>query len=266
LRGASPGLTRQLAQQLEQLRSLSLAKRAKAIQTFMHQTWDADCITERRDRFLTQTRPLRIVANGLFVYLFVLAPVITWKFGLVHTWVSLIAGLFAFSTFIAISFRRVHKQLFPAAEDERFTEFLILLLSPVTAVRAVDYLARPLLEGFHPLPVAKVLCSTDAFRSFAALFLREVHFPALPLCTRSESAALQAEQQTRSLLKAEAEALLKKAGLSPAELLRSPPPSEGTCHSYCPRCLAQFTTNSGVCQDCGGIPLVPFPVSGRQPA
>ena len=261
LRGASPGLTRYLAEQLDQLRSVPLAKRAKASQSFMQQAWDIDAITERRDRFLTQTRRLRILANGLFVYLFVLAPIVTWKFSLVHTWASLIAGLFAFTTFIAVSFRRVHKQLFPAAEDERFTEFLILLLSPVTAIRALDYLSRPLLEVFHPLAVAKVLCSAESFRSLATLFLRELHFPALPLCTRSESAARQAEEQTRSLLKAEAEALVKKAGLSPAELLLPPPRSESTCRSYCPRCLAQFNTDSGVCQDCGGLPLVTFPVS-----
>ena len=265
MRGASPGLTHQLARQLGQLKSLPPAKRGRAIQSMVQETLDTDQVEQRRDQFLALTRRLRFLANGLFVYLFVLAPFVAWKFGLLHTWISLVAGLLAFTTAIAVSFYRSHKQLFPAAEDERFTHFLILLLSPVTAVRAMDLLSRPLLETFHPLAVARVLCSKDAFRSFAALFLREAHYPALPLCTRPESAALQAENLSRSLLLTESETLLKKAGLNPAELLRPPAPSESACRSYCPRCLAQFTTNSGVCQDCGGVPLAAFSASDPKP-
>ena len=37
-----------------------------------------------------------------------------------------------------------------------------------------------------------------------------------------------------------------------------PAPADETSRAYCPRCLAQFTTTSGTCADCGGVPLVPF--------
>jgi hypothetical protein len=132
------------------------------------------------------------------------------------------------------------------------------LLSPATAIRALDLLSRPLLEIFHPLAVARVLCADSEFRTLAANYLREINYPAQPLCPRSESAAIQAEQEMRLLLKQEVESLVKKAGEDPAELMRPPMPTESSCRSYCPRCLAQFTVTTGVCEDCGGVPLVAF--------
>src|SRR5882757_4885125 len=43
------------------------------------------------------------------------------------------------------------------------------------------------------------------------------------------------------------ESFLSQHGISPEELLRPPAPADPTCRSYCPRCLAQFTTNEGEC-------------------
>ena len=258
LRAASVGLAAHFAQELNQLKSLPVSKRAKAIQLLVHRALDVQAIQQRYSEFQRRTRSLRVLTNVLFLYLFFLVPVVIWRFGLVPCWPGLLAGLIACTTTIAVSFRRRHKQFYPHLEDERFTEFLIILLSPATAIRALDLLSRPLLEIYHPLAVAKVLCAERDFCVLAANYLREINYPARPLCLRSESAAIQAEQEMRSLLKQEVENLIKKAGQNLAELMRPPVPTESACRSYCPRCLAQFTVSTGVCEDCGGVPLIAF--------
>jgi hypothetical protein len=258
LRAASVGLAAHFVDQLNQLKSLPLSKRAKAIQLLVHQALDVKAIEQRYREFQRQTQSLRVITNVLFLYLFILVPVMIWRFGLVSSWPGLLAGLIACTTTIALSFRRRHKQFYPHLEDERFTHFLIILLSPATAIRALDLLSRPLLETYHPLAVAKVLCTERDFCVLAANYLREVNYPARPLCPQSESSAIQAEQEMRSLLKQEVESLIKKAGQNLTELMRPPMPTESACRSYCPRCLAQFTVSTGVCEDCGGVSLIAF--------
>jgi hypothetical protein len=115
-----------------------------------------------------------------------------------------------------------------------------------------------LLERFHPLAIAKVFCDEEEFRSFASTIVRDIRHPALPLCPRNEPFAIEAENFSRTLLEKAVEEFLKKNNVSIKKLLQPPEPTDSTCVSYCPRCLAQFTTVDGKCDDCGGIPLTPF--------
>jgi len=256
VRAASSNLASNIANELQQLKAIPASKRAKAIELMLHQTFDLQAIEQRRAEFQNRTRSLRVTTNGLFWYMFIAVPAVIWKLGLVPFWPVLLAVLLAGTTAIAVCFRRLHEHFFAALDDERFTYSLIILLSPATAIRAIDLLSRPLLEAYHPLAVAKILCPEPGFRALASHYLREIRYPALPICPRPESAAI--EKEMRALLQREVEGLLAKAGLDPEELIRPPMPAESGCLSYCPRCLAQFTISAGACEDCGGIPLVPF--------
>src|SRR5205807_13060 len=93
---------------------------------------------------------------------------------------------------------------------------------------------------------------------FARIMLQENRHPAWPICPRQEPAAQDAERHWRAVLLAAMEKFLKQGGLDPEELAQAPLPSDDTCRSYCPRCLAQYTNSQGACADCGGLPLVAF--------
>ena len=166
-------------------------------------------------------------------------------------------GLLALTTTTTIFFHRAHKALYPAAEDERFTHAVILLLSPATTIRAHDVLSRPLLETFHPLALAKTFCPEPEFRAFRAAYCGK---SASRVCrsVRWQSRRRRPESQARRAWQQAVEAFLKQCGLNPEELVQPPAPNDDTCRSYCPRCLAQFTANAGTCADCGGVALVAF--------
>jgi hypothetical protein len=199
-----------------------------------------------------------MTANFLWGYLFGIAPVVIYYFSVQRTWPLLLAGLYALTVTSAVRFRGIHAKAFPGLGEERFTHFLIVMLSPASTVRAGDLLSRPWLERFHPLAAARVLCAPEEFQGLARLVLRELKYPALPVCPRAEPEAVEAEQRSRAVWTAGVERFLRQSGLSPEELLQPPPRVDENCRAFCPRCLAQFTRVEGGCADCGGVELAVF--------
>jgi hypothetical protein len=257
LRASSPTMAARLAQHMQELKQAKSAEREPLLQRALREHFDAARLDARWREFQEITRTLRWLTNALFAYLFVLAPAAIWRLGFQSSWLPLLVCLLGLTSTTAIVFHRAHKVLFPNAEDERFTHFLIVLLSPATAIRANDVLSRPLLEDCHPLVLAKRFCSPRQFRLLAANFLRELRYPAT---NRRQSAGPLAEtaQYWRMALQTSLEHFLKANGLDPAQLLQPPVPADATSLAYCPRCLQQFSTREGKCEDCGGLALLPL--------
>ena len=258
LKTASPTFAQHLGRILAQLQKLPRAKRAQFIEETIRAAFDLKKLESRRAEFQPDFRQVRLLANALFAYLFVFSPVLIWQLGLKQCWLGLVIGLVALTSTAGFFFRRAHKKLFPSAEDDRFTHSLTVMLSPATAARAHDLLSRPLLEEFHPLAIAHVVCDEKKFVMLAERMLREVRHPALPVCPRPEPAAMEAERATRLILQRTVEEFLKRNGLDLEKLARPPERSDENCRSYCPHCLAQFVTEQGSCGDCGGLPVEPF--------
>ena len=258
LKAPSTILAGVLATKLSELSKLPQGKRAEALQEMIGASLDTKSVERTWKECHQQLGGIRLLQNILLGYLFVLAPIVIWYFGLQKTWLPLVIGLLSLTGSTAWLFRSAHIHFFPAAGEERFTHFLTILLSPATTLRAHDVLSRHLLESFHPLALAKVFCSPSDFQDFAQNILRELRHPGLPLCPREEPLAQAAERYHRAALLKAAENFLKKSGLNPGELLTAPEPADVSCRSFCPRCLSQFTTSEGTCPDCGGIELVGF--------
>jgi hypothetical protein len=256
LKTVSTTFAQWLAEELRQLSKLAPTKRTSAIEKIIHNCFDTRAIESRWEEFQRRTATIQLLTNCVFTHLFIVAPILLQHWGLRQCWLGLLLVLLALTTTTSILFRRVHKAYYPGADEERFTHFLTILLAPATTIRAHDVLSRPLLETFHPLAVAKVFCSDQDFREFARGALREVSHPGLPLCPNAEPLAQAAEVNARALLLKTIEGFLKRSGLAPEALLQAPAPTDETCRSYCPRCLAQFTTPTGACTDCGGMDLV----------
>jgi hypothetical protein len=169
-----------------------------------------------------------------------------------------LGGLFLLTAIAARHFRRAHKQLYPAEDDERLKHFLTILLSPASAIRAHDVLSKNVLVGFHPLAVAAELLPQPSLESFAAPLLRDMEHPAYPVCPSTEPEWMERERVARELVLTHVKQCLRAGNVDLHKLLSPPRPTDTECRSYCPRCLAQFTTPTGVCNTCGGVPLRAF--------
>lgn len=256
LKVASPAFANSLANHIRDLAKTPVSQRAPAIDKIFRDILDAKAIKKRWRDFEMQTWLIRWLVNALFLYLFIFLPGMIWNFGL-KFWLSLLVGLLALTANIAFLFHHAHKYFYRKSEDERLTHFLLILLSPVTSIRALDTLSRPLFETFHPLAVASVFCSPEQFRELAGRALRNLQFP-VPSEHSKDTAAQMAERDSCSSLRKAIEILLKQNHLNPDELLRPPKPADKTCRAYCPRCLAQFTHVEGTCPDCADLALRAF--------
>ena len=262
LSSSSLGLARWLAENLQRIAKLKPSQRETAIAELLHASLDCRNVEKRWQEFQEHARPLGLLSNALFFYIFGFAPALIWQLGLGLSWLGLLAGLLALTTATATFFSRAHRALFPRAEDERFTQTITVLLAPTTAMRAGDVLSRPLLETFHPLAVAQVLLPAEAFREFARRVVLDLEHPARPVCPDESPNVKATELHGRRALQSAVENCLKQGGIEPETLVRAPVPADESCRAYCPRCSAQFTTADGECSDCGGLALLPFAKPG----
>jgi hypothetical protein len=203
-------------------------------------------------------RPLRQVTNALVLYVFVVSPVVILWCGLKGTWPGLLAGVVLLTLACSLLFRQAHRRLYPAADDDRFTHGLTILLSPASAMRACDVLSRPLPEDVHPLALAGSLGSPDQWRRMARSAIKELRYPAQPETPTDDRLAVGIDRDFRSRWAMVLGEYLAARQLSEEELLAPPVPADNQCRAYCPRCEAQFTRAEEVCRDCGGLPLRPL--------
>jgi hypothetical protein len=263
LKTSTPTFAEYLASNLRQLRDAAPETRAQKIEQMLKAGLDTRALQKRWADFQARLNPVRLLTNALFFYLFAFAPGLIWAVGLAQCWLALLVGVFILTLATALCFRLVHKEFYPAAEDERFTHFITILLSPATAIRARDVLSRPLLETFHPLAIAQSFCPETEFLAFARKVIIEFRHPALPLAPGQDEVAREAEESFRSTFRRLIEKFLKQNGVEVEQLTRPPDPADESCLSFCPRCEAQFTSRLGSCPDCGGLALVPFSSPNR---
>ncbi len=245
-----------LASELRAVAASSPELRAKAVIKWLQRTMDLRAVQARLNDLAAGSRRLRRLCIGLWTFVFVVAPAAVYWRGLELTWWWLLPVLFVFTSLIATTFRREHRQRHPAAEDERFSFFLTFLLSPASAVRAVDALSRSQLAMFHPLAVARALAAKSEFLALAGQAVREARFQPAGVPS-GEAGAIQqfARESWRRIL----EEWLREQGIDPEQAVLPPARVEASDRGYCPRCQTPYTRADGGCGDCGGVPLKAFP-------
>lgn len=243
---------------LSTLEKIPAETREPAIKQLLSEAMDVKRIATQLEQLRSHTRSIRMLANTLFVHVFVVAPILIALIGIKSAWLGLVVVMLALTFSMATLFRRAHREFYPNAKDDRFTHTLTTALAPATSMRAHDILSRPLLESFHPLAVARVLLVEQQFRSFARNRLLDLRHPLLPICPNLKPAAVAAEKFFRGASLEITEAWLKQGGIEPDELCLPPKPLDEACRAYCPRCEAQFTSAEHGCSDCGEIVLIEF--------
>ncbi|PYK98202.1 MAG: hypothetical protein DME19_13390 [Verrucomicrobia bacterium] len=231
LKSISAFSARHLADGLRRLRKLPKPERAEAIKGLIRDSLNAGNIAGILRDCGSRAGPIRILSNALFFYLFFVVVPFVWRFGFGRLGLWLLGGM--------------------------LPQTITIALLP-TAIRAPDILARHLLEQFHPLAIAQVLCPSDSFEHFARQVLLDLRYPLFPVCPTSDEAAVAVERGFRTAVREAVEKFIQCAGLRPEDLTAPRRPDEPANQSYCPRCGAQFVMREGRCADCGGRPLQSF--------
>ncbi|MBI3882198.1 MAG: hypothetical protein HY301_19325, partial [Verrucomicrobia bacterium] len=255
-----------IAKWLRELKALPEGERAARITRELAARFDPQAIAARREALVLSSRWLGVLCEMLFLYLFLLCPVTVWLRGWLPALWWMIPLLLAQTIGAAVLFVRAHRRLFPDAGDERFRLAIIFALAPAATIRAGDALARPLLENFHPLAVAKVLLDEKDFAAAARRGWRDVNFPLLPTCPIAGADASATEEWFRRAQQSPLETFLGATKLPAATWQAAPAASDPAHAKFCPRCEAQFTATAAACDACGGRALEPLPQGEAQHA
>ena len=252
---ATAGQARTLAKAIGEMAKASVAKRERLARNWISKQFAMDEAAARLREGNAIIKPMRELSLILFLFLFVVTPVLVSSFGLMGLIIPVAAVMVILAVLIGILFYRAHKQLFPAETSERFENLVKMILCPPVSIRAPDILTRNLLAEYSPIVLANLLAGSSEHQ-FVRAFILDLQHP-LKHEVSDETAAktiswTAAEQLNVCLEQVKAGCYLE------AEDLSAPRQREGNSISYCPRCRCQFVVSAVECPDCPGVVLVDF--------
>jgi hypothetical protein len=246
---------RTLAKLIGEMAKASAAKRERLARNWISKQFAVDDAAARLREGNAIIKPMRALSLILFLFLFVVTPVLVSSFGLLRLITPVAAVMVMLAVLIGILFYRAHKQLFPAESSERFENLVKMILCPPVSIRAPDIITRNLLAEYSPIVVASLLTGSNE-QQFVRAFILDLQHPLKHEVsdeTAEKTIAWTAAEQLNICLDQ------VKAGdyLKPEDLL-APAQREGNSISYCPRCRCQFVVSAVECPDCPGVALVDF--------
>lgn len=244
-----------LAKLIVEMTKASAAKRERLARTWISKQFAMDDAAARLREGNDVIQPMRELSSILFLFLFVVTPVLVSSFSLMGLIIPVAAVMVILAVLIGILFYRAHKQLFPAEASERFENLVKMILCPPVSMRAPDILTRNLLAEYSPIVVASLLTGSGE-QQFMRAFILDLQHP-----LKHEVSDEVAEQTIGWTAAEQLNVCLEqvRAGryLKPEEL-SAPTQREENSISYCPRCQCQFVVSAVECPDCPGVGLVDF--------
>jgi len=201
---------------------------------------DTRSLSRRVATFRAATRSLRLTISLHATVLLVLCPMAVAVLGLRAILIPAALLSFLLAALTASLFHRAWKQFGPPQTP--WPQLVKMTIYPIASLRALDQLALPLLNDWHPLALAVHFNHQAAAARLYRSAWAAAHFGPNPAPAGVESLTQ----------------LLQDSGLDPTPLIRPPTPWDPTCVTYCPNCQAQFVLRAGTCTDCSGITLCPF--------
>jgi hypothetical protein len=200
-------------------------------------------------------KPIQSMSLILFMFLFVLTPILASVYGAQSLIIPVAAVMVALAVEIAIMFRRAHRKLYPEESSERLESLVKMILCPPVSIRAPDILTRNLLAEYSSIVLASVLPGSGEPEFVRSVILDLKH----PLRheVSDEAAAKTIAWTANEQLNVCLNQVKVGRYLKPEELL-TPKRREGNSISYCPRCRCEYVVSVVECPDCPGVQLVEF--------
>ena len=246
---------RALAKLISEMAKASAAKRERLARNWINKQFAMDDAAARLSEGNAVIQPMRELSLILFLFLFVVSPVLVSSFGLMGLIIPVATVMVILAVLIGILFYRAHKQLFPAETSERFENLVKMILCPPVSMRAPDILTRNLLAEYSPIVLAGLLTGSSE-QQFVRAFILDLQHP-----LKHEVSDETAEKTIGWTAAEQLNVCLEqvKAGqyLKPEDLL-APTQREDNTISYCPRCRCQFVVSADECPDCPGVALENF--------
>ena len=224
--------TAALAEALDKTRTSPAKKREALLRQFLDARFDPDAPLARHKEFQASVRVLRAFSIALWLAMFGGLGVAVFTHSMLVLLASAAMSLLLWpihSVVFYFTLRKLATTWLPRAQRPDLSKRLVAMLSPISAVRGVDMLAREVWANLDPMTVAMALLSPQDLTRFARPFV-----VAMQARENDDLAWWRAETRQRM------EGVLAKKNVDVAALL-APPEREGDhVQTYCPSCQAQY--------------------------
>jgi hypothetical protein len=196
-------------------------------------------IQQRAAQAVSLAKPLRLLGQGLWIYLFAVTPLTIALLGLLVVWIPLLVILLTWLAVIVITFRKSWQRLHPDARSGWRSDAALMVLSPLGAIRAADRLTRAAFADVSGLHLASIVAQPEEFCRIARLTYFDDASPVDAASRADIEHILDANAHLRPLFEA-------------------PPSRDSGMLGFCQRCHAQVMRATGGCPDCVAQIIVPF--------
>jgi len=243
----SPIIAGQLSKLIESLKISDSSERGKKIEGFLEKTMNLEEIRLINTNHQKIFFGLEMLCILLFVFCFIELPILLYSnlffFFNIYILLSYIAILYVLVIILSIfAERRIY-------QNRRKGSFalLSLILSPVSAIRAVSSFTRDIFAEFDYLAVAAELLPQNSFKVLIGAELARI--------SNLRDLAHNSDLEEYWRIKEEClHNLLAKVGVPLEEILAAPQKRDVSAKTYCPVCNAEYRCGFNRCGDCG-VPL-----------
>jgi hypothetical protein len=242
---------------LNKIKQARPENRAELIARSISDSLSLSYADSRLDAFETETSIVRAFSSFLVAVFFILTPVAVWRFGIAVAWPFLAACVVTNILAILWAFLRSCKELRTRLKFDSAMESAMICLSPIHALRATKSLALYVSAELDPLAIAAARGSRAEFLALASVAVRTM-IPDVDSYRGDSRDYEECARWYRERFEQAVARIIRTLGL-PEDALHAPPNREALVSmSYCPRCHSQYVIATGVCDDCGGVPLRAF--------
>lgn len=252
----SPGMAQQVVDIIQALKKLPETKRATAIDEFLGKRFDVAATKSRLQAFYDDTANLRTASFVTWFVTLILVPALALRLGFERIWLLALVVIYVSMWVTTASFVRLHRRYFPSERLARWGYAFMVGLVPVSAMRAVDLLAKRLLHDVHPGTAVAAMAPKARAQRFLSYLLRDARYPMHPTSPVDDPDVSATEAFYRNAVAEQMTKMLESLGYRPNELAAIPMATgDIDGEMVCPRCHARYAAEMRACEDCGGIEL-----------
>lgn len=190
---------------------------------------------------------LRAIVNCLFVYCFLIVPVVSWILSVAVSWILLLGPFLVMASAAVAVFVYSYKKVFPSGGVPWGKVVSMILYTPAL-LRCMDIINKTSLSVFHPAAVARVFNNRDMLRDLLSYYYREYTMAEIQQADAQESEVIS---WYRKHAAERVMAAAEESNITRDELLAPPERKDEEIRTYCPLCHEQYVLDRGTCSECG---------------
>jgi hypothetical protein len=247
-----------VAKLLQELRSLPAAQRSVVLSVAVQSSFSLAGVSSRLEEVERVTSSLRIVSLFLFLWVFVHGSVLYYTVephpGMLTRYLTPL-GILWLAGIVLFAFAQ--RRLLTNSSTEQVSRIATMCFSPAGVMRASSAITREAFSAFNPAAVAAVIMQSSSFRITVCERIRHLQHPSESDFPEATDEFKMARDWFRNQHLTALVRMLAELNIAPEDLLKAPI-RDNDARTWCPRCLNQYTLESGTCHDCIDISLLGF--------